>query len=781
MDKWLDKFQNGGGKPNLQQYKSVPSNDRLNYQKPVVQDFVYDSNGKLITDSTVARATLRLRTNEQGNISKTVPRSKLKNAYDVTVHPFTSAQQLLANQPVTGRGPQNIYDFSLDAFPAILAAKQLPQIPGNIQRGEYTQAGLNALSVIPFLPKIPRGLPRVLSEGQPYEGAPHIYEDMVPINGRYQPRTVITDAGVKDEILGLEATPVIPLNQIEYPVTSNKFLYGPHSSFGRMEKGVVTDTYRGMPPGSTNTYTSTLPSYTSFPNNIIQPWVAQELPGLHLKSTLKGSPLEKQLSKTGDININNIKSYIAKADVGQQDKFIIDKVLNEKFSGVTKINYNDFRKAVSEELVPLERNIINNYEHNNWGLGKLGYPSAKKSSFDAAIKNSKQEIDRLENLLKDKGNIEPTSWETSDQIRQRLQLQLDDIKTQYAKSIAEYENLPLENSSITYSNQSKFGKGSADHFDESTLGHARTLVSKEEPDVMHFLEQQSDYWQKGGKQKLIDVEKYKEVLTKKETSYANDLEVLKKLKETKKDYAGNPKSDYEIQQFEDIINKKGAELQLRKGDIANPIQKEFLGKNHQERLLQENVAYAAEQGKSKVRVPTSETAAKIQGYTKKVVGATENWGGPMSNQGSVLTAYSPEHQTILKKYEDAPKMIKKVLGVEVKTVTDSKGNSWYEFDIPDATKKGKFEIKAFRNGGGVIEDNRGQWAHPGQVTRINSNNITMQGVPYPVVGVDNTGHTKMMHPGMNYTFPGQYVTEFPIMQNGGIKKNTRNWLEYLND
>ena len=175
MEKWLDKFQNGGGKSFydtlLQQHKSVPSNDRLNYQKPVVQDFVYDSNGKLITDSTVARATLRLRTNEQGNISKTVPRNKLKNVYDVAVHPFTSAQQLLANQPVTGRGPQNIYDFSLDAFPAMLAAKQLPQIPGNIQRGEYTQAGLNALSVIPFLPKIPRGLPRVLSEGQPYEGA----------------------------------------------------------------------------------------------------------------------------------------------------------------------------------------------------------------------------------------------------------------------------------------------------------------------------------------------------------------------------------------------------------------------------------------------------------------------------------------------------------------------------------------------------------------------------------------------------------------------------------
>lgn len=69
--------------------------------------------------------------------------------------------------------------------------------------------------------------------------------------------------------------------------------------------------------------------------------------------------------------------------------------------------------------------------------------------------------------------------------------------------------------------------------------------------------------------------------------------------------------------------------------------------------------------------------------------------------------------------------------------------------------------------GGPIVTNRGQWDYPGQTTIIPSNQITMQGVPYPVVGVDNTGHTKIMQPGMDYTFPGQYVTEYPMMQGGG--------------
>lgn len=71
----------------------------------------------------------------------------------------------------------------------------------------------------------------------------------------------------------------------------------------------------------------------------------------------------------------------------------------------------------------------------------------------------------------------------------------------------------------------------------------------------------------------------------------------------------------------------------------------------------------------------------------------------------------------------------------------------------------------------IIVDPMGQWAHPGKVTRIPSNDITMAGVPYPVYGVDNTGFGQMMYPGQNYTFPGDYVDEYPLDQakKGGIK------------
>jgi hypothetical protein len=77
-------------------------------------------------------------------------------------------------------------------------------------------------------------------------------------------------------------------------------------------------------------------------------------------------------------------------------------------------------------------------------------------------------------------------------------------------------------------------------------------------------------------------------------------------------------------------------------------------------------------------------------------------------------------------------------------------------------------LRLNRNGGPIV-DPRGQWAHPGQITRIPSNQITMQGVPYPVLGIGNNGQQQMMYPGQDYNFSdADYVDEYPMMQKGGI-------------
>jgi len=46
--------------------------------------------------------------------------------------------------------------------------------------------------------------------------------------------------------------------------------------------------------------------------------------------------------------------------------------------------------------------------------------------------------------------------------------------------------------------------------------------------------------------------------------------------------------------------------------------------------------------------------------------------------------------------------------------------------------------------------------------KIASSNITMKGVEFPVHGKDNHGNEKIMKPGKNYEFPGDYVIETPL-------------------
>jgi len=77
-----------------------------------------------------------------------------------------------------------------------------------------------------------------------------------------------------------------------------------------------------------------------------------------------------------------------------------------------------------------------------------------------------------------------------------------------------------------------------------------------------------------------------------------------------------------------------------------------------------------------------------------------------------------------------------------------------------------FTPKTISKNGSVIKDDMGQWAHPGEITEIDSNDITMEGVDYPVLGISDTGDTKLMQPGENYKFKGKKVTEYPMAQKG---------------
>ena len=118
-------------------------------------------------------------------------------------------------------------------------------------------------------------------------------------------------------------------------------------------------------------------------------------------------------------------------------------------------------------------------------------------------------------------------------------------------------------------------------------------------------------------------------------------------------------------------------------------------------------------------------------------------------------------------------------------VTCTCGSSWNKSDSSkkdvyvchncgkDNTMKNGGWLDKFQEGG-IIEDDRGQLEYPGEITKINSNQITMQGVPYNVLGISDTGDTQMMQPGQDYTYEGKSVTEIPMMQNGDKVKRFLN-------
>lgn len=507
-------------------------------------------------------------------------------------------------------------------------------------------------------------------------------------------------------------------------------------------------------------------------------WSMQEMPGLHLKSTMAKGPISKIVEpKTGLINVEQALAIIGKESEGANKVALIKKGLGENIP--KKMDYNEFRKVVQDQLIPLERQFATH--SSNYGISSLGYPSPKRSSFETALANIDDEITNLNKQIEitsspikkhygqglngehvysytDRYGIQYYPTEAGAIAGQKRSLadlneSLNNAISNKANNLSKMQELPLENQTLILGNKSKFGRGSSAHGNpEETLGHIHFLRDAETPDVLTVTQIQSDAFQ--GTHRIMpnktgttpEIDKWKKMLTPESRKEAIEM-------------GGVEAAD--ILEADALKFLSEAEKKAKEALGSNPIQKQLLDKNHQERYLQELVDYAGKRGDvNKIRVPTSETAAKVQGYnSQKVLNRklydaeveklkasgkyTEDEIRNMStrlrmNPDYFTPSFSPEHQTILKKYSEQPKTIKKLFGVEPKIVTDSKGNTWYEFDIPENFKGNKGEIKAFKNGG--------------------------------LINQANGGYSQMMYPGGEYKFPGQMVYEKPIMQKGGQKK-----------
>lgn len=438
-------------------------------------------------------------------------------------------------------------------------------------------------------------------------------------------------------------------------------------------------------------------------------------PGYQLKGLMKGSQLEKQLSKNGTININQLNAYFNKAS--QTEREIVNKVLSEKYYGQKTINYNQFKKDIQNELIG-KYNRIPQTDYADYGVENLGYN------------------------LKSIGENELPGLPNQITLGQPIRYISPGTKAD-----------PINLNTFTFES-SRIPYGNTKHYSGNPIGHSRTYTLPQDPHTLYVMESQSDWAQQALRKKSsIDAKSAYERASQSVIKYQQELKQIKANLEKGLAPDGHKiQYEWERKDIEEII--KNIEKRLsrhnaraaRFDEILHPekyIQENHLKQNYLQRQLQENLRYAAENKYTKMRYPTSETAAKIEGYTRqspnqeqikilekkynrpegymdirtrenfditqfpeettsellKKFKIYERWENSQQakdfwKEFNNIGEYYPEYQTILKKYSNFPKLFQKLFkDQQVRTVTDIKGNTWYEVDVPKGYLNKEWQFK----------------------------------------------------------------------------------------
>ena len=376
------------------------------------------------------------------------------------------------------------------------------------------------------------------------------------------------------------------------------------------------------------------------------------LPGFHLKGLQQGSMLEQQLSKLGTISTNAVKSLANKSS--KFEGKLLNTVLDNQFPNQRVVDYNKLRGAVQKQLIPYETKETTKYA--NYGMDRLG---------------------------------------------------LDDFQLVNGEFV---RPTPL---TFTFESP-KIPMGNGLHYSKNTLGHTRAFTQND--GTLSVMESQSDWAQ-----------------------HPWGMVAYNKM---------NKAAPHRLSQLRKMISQqkeRGLPTQETEGRIPYQLQYKDISADHIKHLqdtylqkqLQENMLFASRRGFNKMRYPTRDTAIKVEGYEptllfqghpeleQKALNLQQQIGQievqlhegtnifnyerlskqlqSLKNEYNILKqkstgqVYSPQEETILKKYDQFPKMFGKVFkDQKPQIVSDSKGNSWFEFAIPKNMQQ--MEL-VYKNGG----------------------------------------------------------------------------------
>lgn len=506
-----------------------------------------------------------------------------------------------------------------------------------------------------------------------------------------------------------------------------------------------------------------------------------------IKSLMSGNALERQLSKEGTISVNSVRAHANKASKIEQEA--INWVLDNKFNGQKRINYAQLKQEVSNVLPKFEKRRVTEWE--TYGLDRIGYDVQEIPDGAGGIvyvASDKPTMNVRLQLLKDdelplgladnkafNERFERVPWQQREDFYARMfgldrgnndsnfkYAYWDKLNNTYAdtKDVLSWindqglnpSNRRVANNSYSYSNPIV---GTNDKHYNNTTAHTRTFhLPDQDPNTLYVLEAQSDW-----AQNFTDELKQWQRTFDSRQAQANNVHHGEGYLPALPDQVEIelPFDAYDNVGLTEDFNKPGLweNKSWVNGDYPLDYRPEatnmqnYLKDNMQRLLLQQNLKHAKENNFTRMRYPTPDTAAKIEGYPKdtytadqladyvvgmepenyiepemrnspdefylagdldtfnKMVADSEAWDKTPTGQrfnklwqklktmsdDDIHTQYRPEHETILNKYAEFPKMYEKLYGKgAVREVTDHKGNTWYEVDVPEQLGELQFEI-----------------------------------------------------------------------------------------
>ena len=422
--------------------------------------------------------------------------------------------------------------------------------------------------------------------------------------------------------------------------------------------------------------------------------MVHEHPGRQFKSLMKGSPLEAQVDKYGDISVKVLKQYFVEprrpgSGRSNLERQIISKILDTyPYKQRKRVNFDQFKEDVFYALHYIKNDKFDTFV-GSYYLDNLGYNTFDKqsapSSYKSALRRDYPErfqlTDDFETIDRSNGTV--LSKENFDTYEPLI-----DHYTQMYRIESKSDKIP-----VTYLTK---------HGSSNSLGTNYVFTVSTEPDILYVRDIDSRF---GTESKALP--EFKEPKDK-ASYYVNKMQASKLMKVIESDASQERPVRQLVKQLENL-------------DFVSPlpfydIQIPYLKRTFFRRQIQQALNRAAEMGRKKVRFPTGQTLHKAshietrhnplnetlyqkyktlrdQAYS---IGEAKGFSSPEYNKiinlvSQVSRQYdkvpywinTPHSQLKINRFDNIPKILKQLLpNQEIRTVTDSKGNTWIEVDVP---------------------------------------------------------------------------------------------------